>query len=801
MKPQFALSLSLDGIRLLLRAAGGWQSVGDVNLQTPKLAAELSALRAIAKKLTPHRLQTKLIIPNDQIRYLSIETGDLDEASRQSAARKALVGATPYPVDELAFDICAEGGATHIAAVAYDTLKEAEAFAVEHQFNPVSFVAAPEDQRFLGEPFFGVTAIYKSLNQKNGKVEPDGIRVVVTGSVDIKSQTDDTPKSAEAKQDDLALDESGSQPDSGKDIGLDNITLQNTNIPENAIAQADDDARSSPHSAAVAALGFASRRGSPIAKVAPVGGFTRGEPSKRSTRAVAAQVSLPPITPPKSATDSLRQMAAPAPDPPSKKPSEPLIERFMSRRKTPAVIPTAKVPAKPLVTPTMTAELEARRMTIFGARETDGGGKPRNPNLILMAILLIFLASVAAWATVFFDDGLARLFQGRERTLASTLPKETPAIIAKDVGATTITPEEATETDIELVAIDAVGLTAKESALLDALRDPLPDTLRNPPSRAALDAAALNARYAVTGIWPKSPEPTLLIEAILLDDLYIPSIDPISPALDAVALPAQTLFETDVQLAVVTSPAAAGTNFTIGDDGRVTPTTSGALSPDGFTVYLGRPQVVPPATPVRFANDPTASNTLTQIRPRARPRDLVAQNERATLGGLLRSELAGLRPRLRPASVQQKAEEQSPTDEADGLASPRATAQSARPNLRPRNFERIVARATQSPNRGSTAAAATASVAPGTVTPPIPSSASVSREATVRNAIKLNRINLIGVYGTPADRRALVRLSSGRYRKIQVGDRIDGGRVSAIGDDELRYQKGSRNLVLKIPKG
>jgi hypothetical protein len=46
-----------------------------------------------------------------------------------------------------------------------------------------------------------------------------------------------------------------------------------------------------------------------------------------------------------------------------------------------------------------------------------------------------------------------------------------------------------------------------------------------------------------------------------------------------------------------------------------------------------------------------------------------------------------------------------------------------------------------------------------------------------------------------------VRLSSGRYRKIQVGDRIDGGRVSAIGDDELRYQKGSRNLVLKIPKG
>ncbi|MEC9251008.1 MAG: HAD hydrolase-like protein, partial [Pseudomonadota bacterium] len=53
---------------------------------------------------------------------------------------------------------------------------------------------------------------------------------------------------------------------------------------------------------------------------------------------------------------------------------------------------------------------------------------------------------------------------------------------------------------------------------------------------------------------------------------------------------------------------------------------------------------------------------------------------------------------------------------------------------------------------------------------------------TLRNAINLNRINLIGVYGQPSDRRALVRLSNGRYRKVKVGDRIDGGRVLAIGD-------------------
>ena len=45
------------------------------------------------------------------------------------------------------------------------------------------------------------------------------------------------------------------------------------------------------------------------------------------------------------------------------------------------------------------------------------------------------------------------------------------------------------------------------------------------------------------------------------------------------------------------------------------------------------------------------------------------------------------------------------------------------------------------------------------------------------------------------------RLSSGRYRKVVVGDRLDGGRVSAIGESELRYTKGGRNMVLKMPRG
>jgi Tfp pilus assembly protein PilP len=69
----------------------------------------------------------------------------------------------------------------------------------------------------------------------------------------------------------------------------------------------------------------------------------------------------------------------------------------------------------------------------------------------------------------------------------------------------------------------------------------------------------------------------------------------------------------------------------------------------------------------------------------------------------------------------------------------------------------------------------------------------------VKNAINLRQVNLIGVYGKPSSRRALIRLSNGRYQKVSVGDRINGGRVSAIGNSELRYTKGGRNVVLQMP--
>ena len=102
MKPNFALSLSFEGIRLLHRAADGWRMVGDVGLDSTDLAAELALLRTKASDLSVGALRTKLIIPNDQIKYISLETGEQELAERTRQALDALVGATPYDVEDLA---------------------------------------------------------------------------------------------------------------------------------------------------------------------------------------------------------------------------------------------------------------------------------------------------------------------------------------------------------------------------------------------------------------------------------------------------------------------------------------------------------------------------------------------------------------------------------------------------------------------------------------------------------------------------------------------------------------------------
>ena len=201
---------------------------------------------------------------------------------------------------------------------------------------------------------------------------------------------------------------------------------------------------------------------------------------------------------------------------------------------------------------------------------------------------------------------------------------------------------------------------------------------------------------------------------------------------------------------------------------------------------------------------------LGTFRPAPRPGDLGELRERQVLGGLTVTELATRRPSARAASAQEVASATATAslvplsdvvdaaienilaqDEPTAITgSGLAIAASTMPRTRPATIERIAVATESAPEAVETAAVADA--------PSIPSNASVARAATEDNVLNLRRINLIGVTGTSADRRALVRLPSGRFLRLGIGDRIDGGRVAAIGATTLQYIKNGRNITLDI---
>ncbi|WP_068301333.1 hypothetical protein [Pararhodobacter sp. CCB-MM2] len=173
-----------------------------------------------------------------------------------------------------------------------------------------------------------------------------------------------------------------------------------------------------------------------------------------------------------------------------------------------------------------------------------------------------------------------------------------------------------------------------------------------------------------------------------------------------------------------------------------------------------------------------------------------------TPGGLA---LSGFRPQRRPTDLVPEGAPAAATDttEADSEpeidlagATPEAVAASPVPGERPGD---IAERAREIlASAASTAPAPAAPAATGSREPSIPTSASVAEQATDENAIRLRDVNLIGVFGSENDRRALVRLASGRVVRLRVGDRLEGGQVAAIGESELRYVVRGRNEVLRI---
>ncbi|WP_323771371.1 hypothetical protein [Antarctobacter sp.] len=989
MTPNFALSLSFEGISLLRRMGPRWALIDDVALDHDDFDAQVLNLRDHAERLDPTGAQVALIIPNEQIRYLDQPDLGGDEISRDVAIRASLDGATPYAVSDLVFDYVVSGGRLQVAAVAQETLDEAQSFAREHGFEPVCFLAKAARDAFDGPVFFGKTGNWNRVVTRPSRaidivpadeaalrplpkpelvtppapkpaaapepvaepiaqqspqpeaapeplvqttpapkpvpqpafhqrpepeveVQPDppAPQMPVTPPVAApKAPAQAAPKAppkAPAAAKPLAAPTASAAPVATKPVP--SPVAAKAKTPETPRADSAPVApapttetdtppafstiragRGLPDGAAPALTGALKSRFTPVtphgsdvpaADPTPeekkasgkTGFFATPAASALLAQAAAAveateiaqrdkpakpdapkRPELPPRlkaktkakAPAKAGLKALPKMAAArvaglaAAPPRAAKMDETIAPPVAARQATPA--PTRAARPNPLAKlaalrgPRPNAEIggpafatggaatataspahamfgssnERDRMTVFGARDRgETGGKPRYLGLLLTALLLLFLAGVAAWASVFLEDGLARLFRSGDEPPASavaSLPDGADAPDALDNGvvlesaspaaisppAVSLRPVARPAEDIRLAAFDTPDVVP------DAPVPPLSVPL-DPRQLTAEEAAAT---YAATGIWQRAPVKPMTPPADGVDDIYAASIDPSIQIFDAVALPDAKELEREPSLQDPGLPPPAGLTFDFDQRDVVRATPEGALTPDGLRIFTGRPPVIPPlrgestsAGPV-VPETPDGTTTVPRLRPQARPSDIIEQRERSQLRGITRTELASIRPTMRPVTVQEQAEVDAPD------ATDQAVARSLVPVGRPRNMEAIVDRADRSIAPSPVQTAAVAAVAPRTVAPKIPSSTSVARSATLENAINLKKINLIGVYGASDNRRALVRLANGKYQKVKVGDRLDGGQVTAIGDEDLRYSKGSRNVTLTIPRG
>ncbi|KQI67317.1 hypothetical protein AN189_16280 [Loktanella sp. 3ANDIMAR09] len=893
MTPRFALLLSSDGIRLLHRVPEGWNRVGNVPLDTDDLSGALAKLRADGLTLEPEGLTTKLVIPEDQIRFMSLEGAQTSVAD----VRQALDGATPYSVDELSIDFDRSGGMTHIAAVARETLAEAEAFALEHDFNPVCFVAVPPPGTFVSEVFFGPTQ-----SASGTLAERSSQPVEETGIADLSPQ----PAAQEAATDAVL-------PDPPQNPVADTPDAADTTDAPATDTASDDlplfTARSRPVSGALAAAAM------------PGGAAPRDTtPATTPDPARTAEPGLPISAPPSEQAEKKgpkQALTATRATPVAGAPEEPLF----TRRKEPpppiagkgkAASPTAlraQAPSAPDAVPAMVAAPrapQAPQPAAKPARETPDAlaglaparsGKPRFLGLILTAVLLVVLLIMGFWASTLPDEGIAWLWGEEEEVAAAPATAQ----------------EKPDETDIAAVTPALRPATPAAIPAPSALTDaPAPELLATPalpvvraPTTGVLTPAEADRIYAATGVYQRAPRLPVTPRTTIEE-----SQRPVPVALaglswnTAPTLPDPTQTAPDAVIAAQIDPPAADAFFARDVRGRILATPTGTIVPSGAIVFSGAPDIRPqlrPGTPTQTAtdtsvtNDPDAPETVRLIagtppvQPRARPADLapalpqdaqvaavpdlrpvlrpgdiapaqaddadtsdpassgVTETDAATptvitgapdlrptlrpasfasrspvVAAPIDPRVADARPALRPEGLAPAAPASDPTPDINAIAAAIASAapQSAynnrtaravgiapRPATRPRNFAQVVARATAAPVQRQTDAvvqrpATTPQVsAPAVVAPTGPVPGGVARAATQENAIRLRDMNLVGVYGRPNARRALVRLGNGRYVKVEVGSALDGGRVTAIGDSALNFVKRGRTYALQLPTG
>lgn len=899
MKPRFALDLTNDRATLLERTADGWLPLGRAAFDAPDLKHQLGHLRALAEARAPEGFVTKLILPNAQILYFEAAAPGPDRAARRAQIVKALSGRTPYHVDDLVFDFTSGGQRAAVAVITRLTLQEAEAFAAEHGFRPVAFVAIPDAGRFAGEPFFGLSTAAPDLLGADGRYDRDQDPVRILAAPPMAEPEPEHLPAAEApppapEPEGEPVGKTAPEPAMAAPAAEDTpaaITLPPSDADEAPFIEVvEDDAAGMGAPAPLAGIGAGAvgdGTGDALPDKAPAdeapadGGSAAHETDEGALAEAGPAADAPAGAQPQ---DTTGDPAAPPADP-HEETTATAAMGFQSRRQPTAADAGDLPPATDLRAGARLADIVPRLGGMAGLAATPAAAPKPGPGAVQD------LAAARDPAPPLTDAGrIARLV---------ARPHATPERKARPSGggflAPTVLPAGM---DLPRLVAGAVAFLMLAAVLFWAFlsggETPAPAEIPAPVAEAP--ATAASETVASTAPVPEQPAAVAAADAgTNAADLAQPSITVAAPAAqaaaptgeaaaapnpagesgvphpaDASALPEPGTLAGDLPLPGQPLPQPFGTLLRYDENGLIMATPEGVVTPGGFTLIAGQPPRRPPARPAGLApapeaaippatpapDAPFADPALAGKKPRARPAGLTPPapatapvDETGLLPPIappVDARHAAMKPKARPAAVAAAAAARRAQDEAVAdaaasaaraeaeaaaaamaSASPQAVATSRRPKAR--TAAAIAAAASAQAAAAAPAAVDSSAVEaalaeaqtapepepaaepeppPAEVDEPepldgiatLPTTRTVAKKSTYANAIDLGEVNLIGVYGSSSNRRALVRMPNGRFVKVQVGDRLDGGKVAAIGDSELRYVKKGRTITLKIMK-
>ena len=384
------------------------------------------------------------------------------------------------------------------------------------------------------------------------------------------------------------------------------------------------------------------------------------------------------------------------------------------------------------------------------------GGKPRFLVLILTTLLLIFMLTIAAWAATAGRDTLARWFGfgGSDTEMMADLgasetkpplearPEDSVEQRGKQIAIPPVTVQELPPDTATALATNIQTASPKEPAPSDQIagRKFVSDPKPITPAEQ---------RFSDTGVWTVPPISPFADTEATDADVAEAALDPKIGQADAQGLPA-----------------------TMAQDPASVPT----LLEENPTPTQPEPAALPPLVSANF-------DISAEDHPMARPDDLDVEIQSVALTDIPQNELALFRPAMRPPPAQVP-------PEIELFTNAQSVAISLRPEMRPRGVEFAALTPPPTVAKPSEVQAPTAA-----------SSMSVIQAATVKNVLNLRDINLIGITGTKRNPNALVRLANGKVLKVKVGDRLNGGRVTAISAATLTYAISGRSITLDMPRG